>query len=49
MLGKVTDVVIVAIVGVAGTVVATIFAMIGNSVLESQKSRNERKAHITTT
>lgn len=43
-----TDVVIVAIVGVAGTVAATLFGMIGNSVLEHQKSKNERKAHIAT-
>lgn len=43
-----TDVVIVAIVGVAGTVAATIAGIIGNSVLESKKSRNERKALIAT-
>lgn len=43
-----TDVVIVAIVGVAGTVSATLFGMIGNSVLENQRSKNERKAHIAT-
>lgn len=42
------DVVIVAIVGVIGTVLAALVGMMGNSVLESQKSKNEKRAHIAT-
>ena len=43
-----TDVVLVAIVGVLGTVAATVSSTIGNSIIESKKAKNERQMHIAT-
>lgn len=40
------DVVIVAIVGVFGTVMTAAVGLIGNCVLEKQRAKDERKAHI---
>lgn len=40
------DVVIVAIVGVFGTVMTAAIGLIGNGVLEKQRAKDERKAHI---
>ena len=44
-----TDVVLVSIVGVLGTVTAAAFGIIGNSLLESKKAKNERQAYVAST